>query len=133
MAIYVPRSGKTTTTIDIHFLPSLPRNTKYLITDGQVHTAFYQCCQATRVHFMTLGGINRSAWGTKLLLTPVLASLVDSTSLCHILKAQDCSLSSNGCFTRLRLPTRPPPIDSIRNIAGTEEKYPKNQQHLSSL
>ena len=44
--IYVTRYGKTgliPTTTDIHFLPvrescthALPRNTKYLITDGQV-------------------------------------------------------------------------------------------------
>ena len=51
-----------------------------------------------------------------------------------------------GALTRLRLPTcphppparpplpaRPPPIDSIRDITGTEENHPKNQQHLSSL
>ena len=34
---------------------------------------------------MALEGINMIAWGTKLLLTAVLASLVDCISMCHIL------------------------------------------------
>ena len=73
---------------------------------------------------MVLRGINRTAWGTRLLLTPVLASFVDCISLCHTLKAQHCSLSLNGCFnlpsashTPQPLPT---PIDSIHDITGTE-------------
>ena len=70
--------------------------------------AFYRCCQTTRVHFMALEGINRTAWGTRLLLTAVLASLVDSTSLCHILRAQHCCLSPNGCFSP-PLASHPPP------------------------
>ena len=82
---------------------------------------------------MALEGINRTAWGTRLLLTAVLASLVDSTSLCHILKAWHCSLSSNGCFNPPTAPhrpphpppTRPPPIDSIRDITGTEKTIQK--------
>jgi len=96
VCVRVTRSGKTglITTTDIHFLPvreswthALPRNTKNLITEGQVclllQTAFYQCCQTTRVHFMALGGTNRAEWRTKLLLTAVLGSLVDSTSLTY--------------------------------------------------
>ena len=43
--------------------------------------AFYRCCETTRVHFMVLRRINRIAWGTKLLLTPVIASFVDCISL----------------------------------------------------
>ena len=42
-----------------------------------LQTAFYRCCETTRVHFMVLGRVNRTAWGTKLLLTAVWASLVD--------------------------------------------------------
>ena len=42
---------------------------------------------------MVLGGINRTAWGTKVLL---IAVLVDSISLYHILKAQHCSFESKG-------------------------------------
>ena len=30
-------------------------------------------------------------------------------------------------------PARPPPIESIRDITGTEKKRLKNQQHSSSL
>ena len=85
---------------------------------------------------MVLGRINRTAWGTKLLLTAVLAPHVDCTGSRHLLKAQHCSLSPKGCLPHLWLPTRPhnpptrpPPIESIRDITGAE----KNQQHPSSL
>ena len=93
----------------IHFLP-VPENyipactiQKHQGIDNKLpglllQTAFYRCCETTRVHFMVLRGINRAAWGTKLLLTPVLASFVDCISLCYIVKAQHCSLSLNGCF-----------------------------------
>ena len=80
---------------------------------------------------MALEGINRTAWGTRLLLTAVLASLVDSTSLCPILRAQHCCLSPNGCFNPPSAshppppPPRPPPIDSIRDITGTEKTIQK--------
>ena len=89
---------------------------------------------------MALEGINRTVWGTKLLLTAVLASIVDSTSLCH---TEGIGLLL-GALTHLGLPTRPhlspnplsahpPPIVSIRDIIGTEENYLKNQQYSSSL
>ena len=105
-----------------------------------LQTAFYRCCETTRVHFMVLRGINGTAWGTRLLLTPVLVSLVDCISLCHTLKAQHCSSSLNGCFNPpsvshlpLPPPTCPPiPIDSTHDITGTEKNL-KNQQHSSSL
>ena len=58
-------------------------------------TAFYRCYETTRAHFMVMRGINRTAWGTKLLLTSVLASFVDCISLCHTLKSQHCFLSLN--------------------------------------
>ena len=74
---------------------------------------------------MVLGHVNRIAWGTKLPLMAVLASLVDCTSSCHLLKAQHCSLGPNCCFTPPLAPhpppTRPPPIDSIRDITGAEK------------
>ena len=93
---------------------------------------------------MVLGGINRTAWGTKLLLMPVLASFVDYISLCHKLKAQHCSLSLSGCFNPPSASHPPPPpphpptahplpIDSIRDTTGTEKNRLKNQQHSSSL
>ena len=89
-----------------------------------LRTAFYRCCETTRVHFMVLGHVNRTAWGTKLLLTAVWASLVDCISSCHLLKTQHCSLSPNGCFTPPSAP-HPPPIDSMRAIKGAEKTASK--------
>ena len=77
---------------------------------------------------MVLGRVNRTAFGTKLLLTAVRASIVDCISSHNFLKAQRHSLSPNGCFTLPSAPhppppppIRPPPIDSIRDITGTEK------------
>ena len=103
-------SGKTLihTLTEVQFLSiserythALPRNTMYLAIDGQVcfYRRLFANAVTTKVHVMVLGCINRTAWGTKLLLTAVWASLVDYTSSCHLLKAQHCSLSPNGCFT----------------------------------
>ena len=44
---------------------------------------------------MVLGCVNRTAWGTKLLLMAVLASLVDCISSGHLLKVQHYNLSPN--------------------------------------
>ena len=103
-------------------------------------TAFCRCCKTTKVHVMVLGRVNRTACGTKLLLTAVWASLVDCTSSRHLLNAQHCSLSLNGCFTSPSAPhpppppthppsTRPPPIESMCDITGSE----KNHQKTSSI
>ena len=90
---------------------------------------------------MVLGCVNRTAWGTKLLLTAVWASLVDCISSCHLLKAQHCPLSPKGYFTLPSAPhprpphpppTHPPPIDSIHDITGTKKNRLKNQQLLNS-
>ena len=56
--------------------------------------ALYQCCETTKVHFMVLGRINRTAWGTNLLLTAVWASLVDCISSCHLLPCELYQLMS---------------------------------------
>ena len=45
--------------------------------DLLLQTAFCRCCKTTKVHVMVLGRVNRTAWGTKLLLMAVWASLVD--------------------------------------------------------
>ena len=64
-------------------------------------------------------------WGTKLLLTAVLAHSVYCISLCHILKAQHCCLSSNGCFNLPSAPNSPPPLShpltTYSDITGTEK------------
>ena len=149
---YVTGSGKIgliATITDIHFLPvrescthALPRNTKYLIIDGQV--CFYRQLFTDAVKpprciswpCRALMGLHR----VTAVLTAVLASLVDSISLCPILRAQHCCLGPNGCFGLPSAshpppppPTHPPPIDLIRDITGTEKNYPNNQQHSSSL
>ena len=67
---------------------------------------------------MVLGCVNRTAWGTKLLLTAVLDSLADCISSGHLLKVHHCSLSLNWCFTR--------------DITGAEKNHLKNQQQSSS-
>ena len=104
---------------EIHFLPvqeryihALSRNTNCLTIDGQV--CFYRRLFTDAVK--PRGCISRS-WGaliglhggTKLLLTAVLASLVDCISSCHLPKAQHCSLSPNWCFTSPSAPHPPPP------------------------
>ena len=142
-------SGKTgliATITDIHFLPvrescthALPRNTKYLIIDGQV--CFYGrlftdavkppgCISWPWRALIGLHGVpGCSPWQSW-------PPFVDSTSLCPILGAQHCCLGPNGCFGPPSAshppPPPPPPIDSIRVITGTEKNYPKNQQHSSS-
>ena len=109
-----------------------------------LQTAFYRCCWTTRMHFSVLSGINRTQWGTRLLLTAAMAHLVDCTSAGPILRAQHCCLSPNGCFSPPSAshpppppphppPARPPPIDSIRDITGAVKIYLKNQLHSSSL
>ena len=97
-----------------------------------LQTAFCQCCKTTKVHLMVLGRVNRTTWGTKLLLMAVWASLVDCTSPSHLLKAHHCSLSLNGCFTPPSAPhptplppTHPHPIESICDITGAEKKPSK--------
>ena len=88
ISAYVTGSGKTgliRTSTEIQFLSiserythALPRNTKYLAIDGQVcfyRRLFADAVKHTKVHVMVLGRINRTAWGTKLLLTTVWASL----------------------------------------------------------
>ena len=122
LCLYVTVFWKTDhlhTKTEIHLLPvrdrhthALSRNTKYQTIDCQVcfyRLAFCWCCETTRVHFMVLGCVNRTAWGTKLLLTAVWASLVDCIRSCHLLKAQHCPLSPNGRFTPPSAPHPPPP------------------------
>ena len=65
------------TRTEIHLLPVCDRHTHALFQKHQtldnrlpgmlLRTAFYRCCEATRVHSMVLGHVNRTAWGTKLL------------------------------------------------------------------
>ena len=111
---------------------------------------FFRSCKTTRVPFPALvwrarlsrplwplRGINKTAWGAKLILTAGLAYPVSCAGLGHLLMAGHCPL---GSLPRLRLPTRPPhplptrppPIDSIRVITGVEKNHLKNQGHTNS-
>ena len=53
-----------------------------------------------------LRGINKAAWGTKLILTADLASPVSCASLGHLLMAQHCHLCLSAFFSP---PTAPHP------------------------
>ena len=98
---------------------------------------------------MVLGCVNRTAWGTKLLLTAVWASLVDyvyqfmslteGTALPFgsewVLYPAFSSPSAPNAHPTLLPPAPtplPPPIESIHDITGAEKNCIKNQQLLNS-
>ena len=82
--------------------------------------------------YVALRGINKTAWGAKLILTADLASPVSCTSLSHLLMAQHCHLCLSVYFS-LPMATQPPPIDSICNITAVEKNQLKNQGYSNSL
>ena len=105
------------TNTEIHFLPvdeshihALSRDTKHLRIDGQV--CFYRQLFLDTVKprgciswpVWPLGGINKTVWGAKLILTVDLAYPVSCASLGHLLMAQHYHLCLNVCFS---LPTAP--------------------------
>ena len=73
-----------------------------------------------------LRGINKTAWGTKLILTADLAYPVSCASVGHLLMAQHCHLCLNVCFRPPTAPNRPhhpphplpPPMHSIHDITA---------------
>ena len=91
---------------------------------------------------MVLKGINRAAWGT--MQTAPLGLLCglywfvphpEGTALLfepEWLLLPPFSLRPTLAFPLLP-PARPPPIDSIRDTAGTVKNHLKNQQHSSTL
>ena len=104
-------------TTEIHFLfvhasysHALYRNTKYLTTDGPVY--FHRRHFAVAVE--PWGCISRPqgalirCMGYQTGPKAVLAHPLDCISLCHLLKAQHCCLSPNGCFNP-PLASHPPP------------------------
>ena len=122
----------------------------HLRLDGQV--CFYRrlFCDAVKPlgciswPVWPLRGINKTAWGAKLILTADLACPVSCASLGHVLMAQHCHLCLNVCFSPPTTPhspppptlppsTYPPPIDSICNIAAIRKNYLKNQGRLNSF
>ena len=86
-----------------------------------------------------LRGINKTAWGAKLILMAGLAYPVSCAGLLHLLMAKHCSLSLklNVCFTPPMAPhpplaPTPPPIESIRVITEVEKNHLKNQGHTNN-
>ena len=112
------------TNAEIHFLPedeghthALFRGTKHLRLDGQV--CFYRQLFSEAVKpggclswpLWPLRGINKTAWGAKLIVTAGLAYPVSCASLAmgHLLMAKHCPLSLKVCFTLPTAPLPPPP------------------------
>ena len=83
-----------------------------------------------------LRGINKTAWGAKLILTAGPVHHSSCASLGHLLMAQHCHFCLGVCFSPPTAPhppppptpPRPPPIDSIRVITDI-----KNQKKFSCI
>ena len=91
---------------------ALSRDTKHLRLDGQVCFFRWLFFDAVKPRgciswpVWPLRGINKTAWGAKLILTAGLAYPVSCASLGHLLIAQHCNLCLSVCFS---LPTAPYP------------------------
>ena len=131
------------TNTEIHFLSvdechahALSKGTKHLRLDGQV--CFYrrlfsdavkpQGCISCPV--WPLRGIDKAAWGDKLILAVDPASPVSCASLGHLLMVQHCPLCLSAYFSPLTAshpppPPIPPPIDSISDIIAVEKTTSK--------
>ena len=127
---------------EIHFLPvqeryihALSRNTNCLTIDGQV--CFYRrlftdavkprgCISWSWGVLIGLHGVpncsSRQSWPPLWIVSVQVTYWRYSTAIWVRI----------GALPRLRLPTRPPPIDSIRDITGAEKNNLKNQQQSSS-
>ena len=97
------KTDRIDTNTEIHFLPvdeshthALSRDTKHLRLDGQV--CFYRRLFSDAVKprgclswpLWSLRGINKTAWGAKLILTAGLAFPVSCAGLGHWLMAKHC-------------------------------------------
>ena len=108
---------------------ALSRDTMHLRLDGQV--CFYRrlFCKAVKPRgciLWPLRGINKTAWGAKLILTADLAYHSSCASLGHLLMAHHCHLCLKVCFSPPTAPHPPhpptlPSIDSICIITAVEK------------
>ena len=104
------------TNTEIHFMPvdechthALPRDTMHLRIVGQV--CFYRrlFCDAVKPQgciswlVWPLRGINKTAWGAKLILTAGLVHHSGCASLGHLLMAQHCHFCLGVCLTVIKL------------------------------
>ena len=120
------------TNTEIHFLPAneshthaLSKDTKHFRIDGQV--CFFRRLFSDAVKpqgciswpLWPLRGINKTAWGAKMILTADLAYPASCASLGHLLMPQHCHLCLNACFSPPTAPhPLPPPRDSICDITA---------------
>ena len=144
------KTDHVVTNTEIHFLHvdeshthTLSRDTKHLSLDGQVcfcrrlfsDDAKPQGCISWPV--WPLRGINKTAWGAKLILTADWVYQVSCARLSHPLMAQHCHFCLNVCFRPPTAPhpppTCPPPIDSIRVITAIQKNCLKNQGRSNGL
>ena len=120
--IYVTVFWKTDridTNTKIHFLLvdeshayALFRDTKHLRLDGWVcfyRWLFFDVVKPRGCISWSLRGINKTAWGAKLILTADLAYPMSCASLGHLLMGQHCPSSLNACFNP---PMAPHPLPS---------------------
>ena len=108
---------------------------RHLRLDGQVCFCRQLFCDAVKPQgciswpVWPLKGINKTAWGPKLVLTADLVYHSSCASLGHLLMAQHCHFCLNVCFSPPTAPhpppTRPPPIDSIHIITDIEKTTSK--------
>ena len=110
------------TNTEIHFLPvgechthALSSDTVHLRLDGQVCFYRWLFCDAVKPRgciswlVWTLRGINKTAWGAKLILMADLVYHSSCASLDHLLMAQHCHFSLNVSPTAPHLPPPPTP------------------------
>ena len=135
------------TSIKVHFLPVDKSHTHALAIqrhqalktrwlDLLIQAAFSDAVKPGEGAFhilWPLRGINKIAWGAKLILTADLAFSVSYVSMGHLLMAQLCPLCLNVCFSPPTAPHSPPPptpsppihppqIDSICDITCSNQK-----------
>ena len=116
------KTDRMVTNTEIHFMPvdechthALPRDTMHLRIVGQV--CFYRrlFCDAVKPQgciswpVWPLRGINKTAWGAKLILTAGLVHHSSCASLGHPLMAQHCHFCLGVCFSPPAAPHPPPP------------------------
>ena len=130
------------TNTETHFLPVDKSRTHALFRDTKQLRLRDQVCFFRRLFsdaikprgciswpVWPLSGINKTAWGTKRILTAGLAYPVSCAILGSLLMAQHCHLCLSACFSPPSAshpppphphppPAHPPPTDSIRDITA---------------
>ena len=129
--------------VDENHTHALSRDTKHLRLDGQVCVYRQLFSDVVKPRGCTsrlvwpLRGINKTAWGAKLILTDDLAYPVSCASMGHLLMAQHCPLCLNVCFNPSTVlhppPTPTPPLWTQSVILEQSKKLPQKPGHSNSL